>query len=628
MKKIVSMFSDVRNVTYIKPSPDGEKVLFGVSGADLASDRSREWIWLYDIRSGAFRQLTFSGEQKKGGWLDDETIFFVEHRPGKTAFFSLSLNCRSAEPMFEVDISGAEAECIGRDKFVILGRRRDSDPGDGQNELYSVYDEYPWHIDGMGYSNKIRSGIWIWENGELKEVTGRLFQTNQVANSRMGLILSEDKKRIYFFGQKVERFTKPAPDFYVYDIEKQETSLLFKNGRYGFSGGFEYKGRVYLVANISLIGEKQDFSASDIISAAPGDGRWRLELAPDQTVGGLWRGKDGLILVLNEHDKSNIYSWTPGGEPELLCSPEHFVRGAVCPCADGLYYVGSAPMKVRELVRLKDGKDESVTDLTSEELKGYEISPNEPIAVQSDEGHVIYGWVVRPHGYLPGKKYPGLLMIHGGPQSAYLDVLDVSMQRYAAAGYFVFFCNPRGSTNYGREYMDLRLKYGTVDFKDIMDFTDGVLRAYPDIDPDRLGATGGSYGGFMCNWIVGHTDRFKAVISQRSISNWFTKYCCTDISYAAKWGQGGTPWDEPELIWEHSPLKYANNFKTPTLLLQNENDNRCPVDQAEQMLTALIERGVPCRMVLFHNASHGVMSPAQTVKKDEEVIGWLDKYVK
>ncbi len=628
MKQIERMYADIRNVAFLEPSPNGTKILYGVSGADLAKDRMQNWLWLYDIKTRKSRQLTFAGCESGGGWLDDDTIFYTEGKEGKTAFYSLSIFERQAKPMFELDIPGAEAVCLGPDKFVICGLKNISEPGEGKNELYDIYDEYPYHYDGRGYVNKMRTGLWIFEKGELKPITGKNFHANQKMNSGAGPIVSPDKKRVYFYGGDIDVIDSPTPDIYVYDVEKGESTLLYKNETHQFMTGFEFEGRAYFLGYKVAPDLGADFLTEQIISVAAGESGCRVELSPEDTVDNAVACGDRILVIFGEHDRSNIYSWMPGSEPELLCSPRHYVKSDLFPCADGIYYVGAAPMKVNELVRIKFGRDEAVTDLTSEELRGYEISPNEPLSVRSDEGHIIHGWVMKPHGYVSGNKYPGLLMIHGGPQSAYLDTLNVSMQRYAEAGYFIFFCNPRGSTNYGHDYMDVVLKYGITDYKDIMNFTDAVLKAYPEIDPDRLGVTGGSYGGYMSNWIVGQTDRFKAAVPQRSISNWVSLFGCTDTYYFTKWSEGGTPWDGFDELWKHSPLKYANNFKTPTLLLQNERDYRCPVEQAEQMLTALIERGVPCRMVLFHNASHSVMKPSQKMINDREIISWLDKYVK
>jgi len=201
------------------------------------------------------------------------------------------------------------------------------------------------------------------------------------------------------------------------------------------------------------------------------------------------------------------------------------------------------------------------------------------------------------------------------------------MQSFAAAGYFVFFCNPHGSSNYGRQYMDLDNKYGTIDYNDLMAFTDAVLKAYPSIDPNRLGVTGGSYGGYMTNWIIGQTGRFRAAASIVSISNWVSMFGCTDIPFFVTDGQGGTPWDGMENLWEHSPLKYSGSVSTPTLFLQNQEDYRCPVEQAEQMFTALLMRDVPTRMVLFHKASHGNITPLQRKRRLSEIVAWFDKYL-
>ena len=284
--------------------------------------------------------------------------------------------------------------------------------------------------------------------------------------------------------------------------------------------------------------------------------------------------------------------------------------------------------RLAELYRLDEKGEQQLTHFNDWVQEQYAVSTPKPLSFTDHEGFEIHGWIMEPAGYQPGKKYPAILNIHGGPRGAYGTVFFHEMQLWTSRGYFVIFCNPRGSSGRGLAFADLLGKYGDTDYKNLMQFADVCLQKVPDIDADNLCVTGGSYGGYMTHWIIGHTDRFKGAIAQRSISNWISMYGCTDISYFVAWGQCGTPWSNLESLWFHSPLKYADNFKTPTLLLQNARDFRCPVEQAEQMLTALIERDVPARMVLFHNASHGNMTPVQRRRNDDEVIAWLDRYVK
>ena len=199
------------------------------------------------------------------------------------------------------------------------------------------------------------------------------------------------------------------------------------------------------------------------------------------------------------------------------------------------------------------------------------------------------------------------MLIHGGPRGQYQGTLNFDAQVLASAGYAVLFCNIRGSSSRSRDFANLNGKYGTVDFDDLMDFVDACLAAHPQIDAHRLGVTGASYGGYMTNWIVTHTDRLRAGVAQCSISNWVSMYGCSDVPWFVARGQGGLPWDGHDALWRTSPLAHVKNAKTPLLLLQYMADHRCPPDQAYQMYQAMLDMGVDTRMVLFEGDSHGMI---------------------
>jgi acylaminoacyl-peptidase len=205
------------------------------------------------------------------------------------------------------------------------------------------------------------------------------------------------------------------------------------------------------------------------------------------------------------------------------------------------------------------------------------------------------------------------------------------MQVWASRGWFVFFCNPRGSEGYGEEFADLRGKYGTIDYEDLMEFTDFVLKQYPQIDAARLGAAGGSYGGFMCNWIEGHTDRFAAIASQRSVSNWVSDFGCSEIGVSFDTNEMlATPWNGMEAMWEASPLKYACNAKTPILFIHSLCDYNCTLDQGIQMFTAMKYFGVESRMCLFEGENHSLSrsgKPRHRMRRLQEMTDWFERYL-
>ncbi len=240
--------------------------------------------------------------------------------------------------------------------------------------------------------------------------------------------------------------------------------------------------------------------------------------------------------------------------------------------------------------------------------------------------------MLKPVDFVEGQKYPAILNIHGGPKTVFGTVFFHEMQFWANQGYFVFFCNPRGSDGKGNEFADIRGQYGTIDYDDLMRFTDLVLEEYPAIDQERLGVTGGSYGGFMTNWIIGHTQRFKAAASQRSISNWISMGYTTDIGYYFAPDQiAATPWTDYEKMWYHSPLKYADRVKTPTLFIHSDEDYRCWLPEALQMFTALKYHGVEAKLCMFRGENHELSrsgKPKHRIRRLQEITSWFDRFLK
>jgi dipeptidyl aminopeptidase/acylaminoacyl peptidase len=254
------------------------------------------------------------------------------------------------------------------------------------------------------------------------------------------------------------------------------------------------------------------------------------------------------------------------------------------------------------------------------------------LEVETKPRVTIDGWVIKPVDFDVGSKYPAILDVHGGPKTADGDIYFHEMQYWASHGYFVLFCNPRGSDGRGNEFADIRGKYGTIDYDDLMKFTDSVLEKYNNIDKNRLGVTGGSYGGFMTNWIIGHTDRFKAAASQRSISNWVSDFGTTDIGFYFNPNEvGGNPWNNIDKYWEHSPLRYADKVKTPTLFIHSDEDHRCWMGEGLQMFTALKYFGVESRLCLFHGENHELSrsgKPKHRIRRLKEITEWFDSHLK
>src|SRR5512132_2181730 len=230
---------------------------------------------------------------------------------------------------------------------------------------------------------------------------------------------------------------------------------------------------------------------------------------------------------------------------------------------------------------------------------------------KSADGKDLHAWLVTPPGFDPAKKYPAVVLIHGGPQGAWTDSWSTrwNPEVFAAYGYVVYAPNPRGSTGFGQEFVDqVSRDWGGRAYDDLMRQTDD-LESHPYVDRTRIGAAGGSYGGYMVAWILGHTNRFKALVSHAGVYDLKSEYGVTEELWFPEWEFKGNPWDNPELYERWSPHRYAKNFKTPTLVVQGELDFRVPVDQGLQLFTTLQRKGIPSKLIYFPDEGHWVLKP-------------------
>ncbi|HEX2912114.1 MAG TPA: S9 family peptidase [Chloroflexia bacterium] len=323
-------------------------------------------------------------------------------------------------------------------------------------------------------------------------------------------------------------------------------------------------------------------------------------------------------------------------EPTALTTGQHQIYGiSAAPQADQVAYTcasWNSPGDVY-IQSLEKGQSEArrLTELNRDWLSELYFAEPETIRVPSADGTVeIEGWLMKPQGFDPSKKYPLLLEIHGGPHTAYGHSFYQEFQMLAGQGYVVLYTNPRGSVGYGYDFgASIYNDWGHHDYDDIMAAVDYVIgQGY--IDTSRMGVTGGSYGGYMTNWIIGHTDRFKAALSQRCVSNLVTMYTLSDISFGFVESEfEGDIWSNPR-IWECSPMAHANKVKTPTLLLHSEADFRCPIEQAEEFFFALKRNGCEVQLVKTPGEDHNLSrsgSPDHRVGRLRRISEWFEKYL-
>ncbi len=274
-----------------------------------------------------------------------------------------------------------------------------------------------------------------------------------------------------------------------------------------------------------------------------------------------------------------------------------------------------------------------LTAVNEDVLSELQLSKPEVFLFTSSDGVELEGWLMKPVNFEPGRKYPAVVEIHGGPATTYGMAFFHEFQLLTSNGYGVFYCNPRGSLGYGEWFaQQVIADQGGMDYQDIM-----ALGNYVDtvewVDSGKVGVTGGSYGGYMTNWIVGHTNRFHAAVTQRSISNWYTKYGTSDIGfYGNRKGMGMRDlWDSEGWLMERSPIRYAPNVTTPILIIHSEQDYRCPMEQAEQWYIALKRLGKTVEFVRFAGENHELSRSGKPWNRRERlrhILRWFDKYLK
>lgn len=354
-----------------------------------------------------------------------------------------------------------------------------------------------------------------------------------------------------------------------------------------------------------------------------------------QNVGGpdIWWLEDGktFLFKTTEHGKITLYRGSIEGHYEKVFDQNMHITGLDLLENKKQAVVTYSTLTVPSVVALINLETSELTDLynpNADFLKEHKVSKPERFWFKSVHDWDIQGWYVPPVD--TKENHPAILYIHGGPQVSYGETFFHEMQALAGAGYGIIMLNPRGGSGYGQEFVASILdNYGDEDYQDLMNGTDYVLENFSTIDPERVYVAGGSYGGFMTNWIVTHTNRFKAAVTQRSISNWISFYGTSDIGPAFVEFQLGRDLSDVEGLWKMSPLAHAQNAETPLLVIHGEEDYRCPQEQGEQMYIAMKKQRVDTRFVTFPQSSHGLSReglPNLRIERLEEIVHWFETH--
>ena len=350
----------------------------------------------------------------------------------------------------------------------------------------------------------------------------------------------------------------------------------------------------------------------------------------------VWISDSEILALASHRGETHLFSFQVTGR---ATTPKQVTRGkrrisGFAVTDSGLAYVAGQINRPKELFSAaSDGSNETqISQANTDVLEEITLVDALDLDFKAPDGWDIQGWVLPPANFEDGKKYPAIVQIHGGPHAMYAYDFFHEMQAMAAKGYAVVFCNPRGSAGYGENFNACtRANWGVADMPDVIAALEAAIETVDWIDTDRLGVTGGSYGGYLTNWIVSHDDRFQAAVTQRCVSNFHSFFGTSDIG--VNFGEfefGGVPWKDTELLLKHSPISYVDSITTPLLIVHSENDLRCPIEQSEQMFTALkyLEREVG--FVRFPEESHDLSrsgTPSRRKARLSHIIGWFDTYL-
>lgn len=618
-------------------SPDGRHTAFIVKQADIKANCYRSDLYLYEHETELIKKMSSIGDVTTYLWRDDHTILFPGVRSERAkkegmGYYLLDIRGGEAKEVFTLPVKGGQILYAGNGNYAVIAPY-------WNEEVKSRYErirEVPFLANGVGYTSGKRNRLYLYRE-ETKEFTPITAPTFHVAGMK-----AEDGKILYI-GQEFQEVKSLKNGVYLYDIETERTECLLEPEQYlvkgfelyrdaavlnltdGLSYGNGENGDFYLIDLQSKIRKKLcDYREHCVGSTVTSD----VKLGSGQTmkIDGEYlyytsTVEMNCILQRMELQTGKLEKVTTDGAVDFIDVQD---KKVVC-----VAFVGN---RLPELYEVKQGEYIQLTHFNDWIEQEYEISTPEYIESKGSAPWEIQGYVLKPVGYEEGKKYPAILSIHGGPRLTYGLVFMHQMQMFASEGYFVFFCNPRGAEGRGNDFADIRKQFGEIDFTDFMEFTDTVLEKYSDIDRSKVAVEGGSYGGFMTNWIIGHTNRFAAACAQRSISNWTGMEGTTDIGYYFCKGQtGASHMEDHALQWKQSPLAYADRCTTPTLFIHGEKDYRCAMQEAFQMFSALKMHGCPAKLCLFAGENHELSRsgrPKQRLQRLEEIRDWFAFYIK
>lgn len=639
-------------------SPNGKEVVFVQTHIEKEKKDYVSNLFYLNLHDKQAKQWTFGNHRTHSPrWSPNgNELAFVSTREGKSQIFVLSKFGGEAKQI-TFSKNGARnpvwSPCGKKIAFSVVIGKEETINDQAKEEKAEDKELKPLEVEKMKYKSDSSGfldltqfshiGMANLETGEIEQLTSGDYHHSLDSWSPDGKYVTYLAD---FSDDSDESFIS---DVYLFNLETKESIPVTKgtgsfwqtswspNSRYlSFQGNEqEFKNATHSKVWIYDLQTKELNCFTSEIDAPVGD-----YAVGDFQQGAVLPGvqwaedNESFYFVISDHGNTIVYYGNISGEIYPALHDKQHVYGFSLNPKDHTAVVAiSTATEPGELyfVNLQNGQKEQLTFVNQEFLQTRVLSDVEPIEFESENGWNVHGWLMKPVGFEEGKQYPLILEIHGGPHAMYANTYFNEFQILAAQGYAVLYINPRGSHGYGQKYVDaVRGDYGGNDYKDLMNAVDYVLDQYDFIDKDRLGVTGGSYGGFMTNWIVGHTNRFKAAVTQRSISNWISFYGVSDIGYYFSEWQIIADLNDIEKLWKHSPLAYAKDIETPLLIIHSEKDYRCPIEQAEQLFIALKRQQKQTKFIRFPESNHELSrsgKPDLRIKRLNYIKDWFLQYV-